>query len=141
MSLLLDFPDLQVIIMTIDCDDPSLVVRCTALVPHFFPDITADISEINRKLREISNAVELDPIEKGIILKACKFNNLEEILSRLWQIDGIQPASVREFGLWDVEILKHGGTEDPSLVIRSAHLLCERVFNRKKNDACEGKSD
>ncbi len=127
--------------MNVDHDDPLLVVKCTALVPHFFQDISGDIQATNEKLREVTKGIELDPYENGVILQANNFPNLQEILSRLWQIDLTQTPGVREFGLWDVEVLKNTGTEDPSLVIRSAHLLCEKIFTRKKTETCSSKSD
>ncbi len=59
----------------------------------------------------------------------------------MWGIDVTATTGVREFGLWDIEVLKNANNEDLSLLIRSVYLLCEKLVSRKKTEACKSKSD
>ena len=112
----------------------SLIIKCIAVVPHFLQDISGDIKVISQVIREKTDALELTPIERGMILKASNLSNLMEVLSRLWNIDFTQPLNVREIGLWNVEILENAAQEDMRLIIRCAYILCEKIFSRKRNE-------
>ncbi len=115
-----------------------LVLKCVTPVPHFFKDIPADVDIAHHMLQGRSNTMHMQALPNGFLLRADSFATIRDVCARLWQLDVTAPAGVREFGLWDIEVLKNLNNEDPSLLIRGAYLFCEKVVTRKKTDVCKG---
>ncbi len=119
----------------------SLLLKCVTPVPQFFANLSQDIEAVRRAFQANTESVDLQPLVNGFLLQAEKFSALQDVCARIWRLNLIESISLREFGLWDVEVLKHARDENPSLLIRGANLLCEKVINRKKLEACKSKSD
>lgn len=118
-----------------------LVVRCVTPVPQFFKDISEAVSTAQLKLQTDSTTISMESLPNGFSLHVDSFAVLRDECSRLWGIDVTPATGVREFGLWDIEVLKNANNEDLSLLIRSVYLLCEKLVSRKKTEACKSKSD
>jgi len=117
-----------------------LVMKCSTPVPRFFTDIHSDAVATQHSLQAISKAIDFQPVENGFLLQAHSLSSLHAVCSQIWQLNPNSSPDVREFGLWDVELLKNASNENPLHLIRCAHLLCEKIFNRKPTEACKSKS-
>ncbi len=119
----------------------SLIVRCVTPFPQFFKDIPAAVSNARLKLAADSPTITMESLPNGFLLNINSFADLQEVSARVWGIDVTSSAGVREYGLWDIEVLQNERNEDLSLLIRSVYLLCEKLVARKKTEACKSKSD
>ncbi|OLS15659.1 MAG: hypothetical protein RBG13Loki_0694 [Promethearchaeota archaeon CR_4] len=118
----------------------SLVIKCTTLIPRFFTNIPSDAVSTRQKLLAITNSIDLQPLENGFLIHAPNLSSLQSACSQLWQIDLNTATSVREFGLWDVEIVRNASEENVQILNRWARLLCEKVFHRKPVEVCKSNS-
>ncbi len=118
-----------------------LVVRCVTTVPQFFKDLPEAVRTARSRIQADSTAISMEPLQNGFLLHVDSFAFLRDVFARLWEIDVTASTVVKEFGLWDIEVLKNVNNEDLSLLIRSVYLLCEKLFSRKKTEACKSISD
>ncbi len=119
----------------------SLLLKCVTPVPQFFANLSRDIEAVQRAFRANTASIDLQPLVNGFLLQAEKFSALQDVCARIWRLNLTESNSLREYGLWDVEVLKHASDENPSLLIRGANLLCEKVIHRKKTEVCQSQSD